>query len=220
MIQHTSRSPSPARNYCRFPKDSDYDTFDTTHLTTSLLLSPGSLVSFDTEHRVEAGNQYDNPLDRYNFMAFVFVVEKATNKSVPINTFAVGDSGPGDFTTTSVEVPTRNQVTYDTEGGLTTIEVESHTISATVRHSTRARALTFSMFAINWVLTLCSVTIASIVVRRRGKVEGGVALLPITVILSTPTIRNLYVDSPPFGIFLGTHQNFRAAPLQIIYAPL
>jgi len=146
-------------------------------------------------------------------MAFVFVVEKATNKSIPITTFAVGDTGPADFTTASVEVPTRNQFTYDTEDGSTTAEVDSHTIFVTVKHSTRTRALTFSMFAINWVLTLCSATIASIVVRRRGKVEGGVALLPITVILSTPTIRSLYVGSPPFGIFLGTHQSFRVAPL-------
>ena len=160
-----------------------------------------------------AGNQYENPLDQYTFTTSVFVVEKATNKSVPITTFAVGDAGPGDFTTTSVEVPTTNKVTYDTEDGPTTVEVKSSTIFATVRHSTRARALTFSMFAINWVLTLCSVTISSIVVRRRGKVEGGVALLPITVILSTPTIRSLYVDSPPFGIFLGTQQNFHIAPL-------
>ena len=145
-------------------------------------------------------------------MAFVFVIEKATNKSVPIVTFAVGDTGPGDFTTTSVEVPTWNKVTYDTEDRPTIGEVESRTVFTTVKYSTRARALTFSMFAINWVLTLCSVTIASIVVRRRGKVEVGVALLPISVILSTPAIRNLYVDSPPFGIFLGTHQKFYAAP--------
>lgn len=146
-------------------------------------------------------------------MAFVFVVEKATNKSIPITTFAVGDTGPADFTTTSFEVPTRNQFTYDTEDGPITTEVESNTIFATVKHSTRTRALTFSMFAINWVLTLCSVTIASIVVRRQGKVEGSVALLPTTVILSTPAIRSLYVDSPPFGIFLGTHRNFYVAPL-------
>jgi hypothetical protein len=207
MIQPTSRSPAPARDYGRFPNDSNYDGFD----ATLLLLSPRGLVSFDTEHMVEAGNQYDNPLDRYNFTTFVFVVEKATNTSVPITVFAVGDIGPGDFTTTSTAIPTKNQVVYDTEDGSTTVEVESSTIFATIKHSIRTRALTFSMFAINWVLTLCSVTIASIVVRRRGKVEDGVALLPITVILSTPTIRNLYVGSPPLGVFLGTHRNFHLA---------
>ena len=64
------------------------------------------------------------------------------------------------------------------------------------------------MFAINWVLTLCSVAIALVVYRRRGEVKDGVALLPITVILTIPTIRGLYVGSPPFGIDFGAYQNY------------
>ena len=63
------------------------------------------------------------------------------------------------------------------------------------------------MFTINWVLTFCSVAIALVVLRRRGEVKDGVAFLPVTVILSIPTIRSLYVGSPPFGISLGTRQN-------------
>jgi len=175
---------------------------------TLLLLSPRGLVSFDTEHTIETGNRYDTPLDRYSFTAFVFVVERATNKSVPITTFAVGDIGPADLTTTSVATPTKNQFTYDNEDGeSTTVDVESRTMFAEVKYSTRGRAITFSMFVINWVLTLCSVVIALIVLGRRGSVKDAVALLPVTVILSIPAIRNLYVGSPPFGIFLGTHQN-------------
>jgi len=167
------------------------------------VFSPRGLVSFDMEHVIETGDQHNIPLDRYNFMAFAFIVERDTNKSVPITVFAVGDAGPADLTTTSVEVPTMNEFIYDTQDGPTTVDVESRTIFAQVKHSTRARALTFSMFAINWALTLCSVIIASIVFRQRGQVNDGVAFLPITVILSIPTIRNLYVDSPPFGIALG-----------------
>ena len=160
------------------------------------------------EHTIETGNRYDTPLDCYSFTAFVFVVERATNKSVPITAFAVGDIGPADLTTTSVATPTRNQFTYDTEdGGSATVEVESRTIFAQVKYSTRGRAITLSMFAINWVLTLCSVVIALIVLGQRGKMKDAVALLPITVILSIPAIWNLYVGSPPFGIFLGAHQN-------------
>ena len=162
------------------------------------------------EHRTTIGKQYLTPFDGYRLTAFAFVIERATNKSLPIATFAVGDAGPADFTTTSVDTPTRNNFTYDTEDGPATVEVESHTISAKVRHSLRSRTLTFSMFAINWVLTLCSVAIALVVLRRRGEVKDGVAFLPITVILSIPTIRSLYVGSPPFGILLGTHQNHPA----------
>ena len=150
-------------------------------------------------------------------MAFVFVVERATNKSVPVTAFAVGDVGPADLTTISVEVPTTNQFTYQADGGQNTVEVESRTIFARVEYSTRARALTFTMFMINWILTLCSVAIALVVFSRRGKVKDGIALLPVTIILSTPAIRGLYVGSPPFGIFLGAHRGPHAAPTQTIY---
>ena len=111
-----------------------------------------------------------------------------------------------------MEVPTTNQFTYEANDGQNTVEVESRTILAKVEYSARARAFTLSMLVINWILTLCSVAIALIVFSRRGRVKDGIALLPVTVILSTPTIRGLYVRSPPFGIFLGAHRGFHAAP--------
>jgi len=181
---------------------------------TLLLASPLNLVSFVMGHRTTTVRQYATPFDLYGFTMFAFVVESATNKSVPFAVFAVGDSGPVDLTTISVEEETRINFTYVTEDGPTTVEVESLTILAKVVHTTRAVALTVSMFIINWVMSLCSVAIAFIVFRRRGgEVTDGVAFLPITVTLSIPTIRSLYVGSPPFGILLGTHQN-RQLPVQ------
>ena len=190
--------------------DSDSDGFD----TTLALFSPMALISFDTEHWMIPGNGTFMPLDRYRFTTFAFVVERTTNKSIPITMFAVGDGdgGPVDFTTTFVDVETRNNFTYNTPDGPVTVGVESRTVLATTRRSNNARALTFSMFAINWILTLGSVAIALMVFARRGEVKDGVAFLPVTVILSIPTIRGLYVGSPPFGIFIGMHQN-RPIPL-------
>ena len=166
------------------------------------------------------GNGTFMPLDRYRFTTFAFVVERTTNKSIPITMFAVGDGdgGPVDFTTTFVEVETRNNFTYNTPDGPVTVEVESRTMVATTRRSNNARALTFSMFAINWILTLGSVVIVVVVFMRRGEVKDGVAFLPITVILSIPTIRVLYVGSPPFGIFIGMCQN-RIAPFRELTPP-
>ena len=154
------------------------------------------------------------PLDKYDFTVFVFAIEKATNKSIPITTFAVGDAGPGDFTTTSETVQSRNEFTHDTEGEPVTVEVGSYTTHVQVKHSIRARALTLSMFAINWVLTLCSLVITMIVANRR-EVKEGLALLPITMILSIPAVRSLYVGSPPFGILFGTHRN-RIDPFTVV----
>jgi len=172
------------------------------------------MISFDTEHWTIPGNQSFIPLDRYYFTTFAFVIESTTNKSIPITMFTVGDGvyGPVDFTTASVEVETKNNFTYNTEDGPVTMEVQSRTVLATTRRSNNARAFTFSMFAINWILTLGSVIIVVVVFMRRGEVNDGVAFLPITVILSIPTIRVLYVGSPPFGIFIGMHQN-RPTPL-------
>ena len=184
---------------------SDLDRLD----TILVLFSPPGLIYFDTEHRMIPKDQNFIPLDQYSFTTFTFIIESSTNKSIPITLFAVGDSvdGPVDFTTSSSEVETRNNFTYSTEGGPVTVEVESRTMLATTRRSKNARALTFSMFAINWILTLGSVAIALVVFRRRGEVKDGVAFLPVTIILSIPTIRSLYVGSLPFGIDLGMHQN-------------
>lgn len=107
-----------------------------------------------------------------------------------------------DFTTTFVEVQTRSNFAYDTKYGPVTVEVDSRTALATIKHSNCARALAFSMFAINWILTLGSVGITLIVFKRRGEMKDGVAFLPVIVVLSTPTIRGLYVGSPPFGIYI------------------
>jgi len=174
-----------------------------------LLPSPPEMVSFDVEHRVTMGSQYATPFDQYNFTVFAFAVERATNKSVPITLFAVGDAGPADFTTTSESVPSSNWFTYDTEDGPVTTKVESSTTFAKVEHSTRARALTLSMFLINWVLTIFSMIITAIVTSS-SEVKGGVALLPFSVIFTIPTIRSLFVGSPPFGILFGTHQSYTA----------
>ena len=171
------------------------------------------MVSFDLEHKLWKAGQYMTPLDEHWFTAFAFALENVTNKSTPITTFAVGDAGPGDFTTTYEMVPSTNQFTYDTGDGPITTGVGSYTTFAKVKHSTRARALTLSTLLINWVLTLC---ISAIVGHRRG-VKDGVALLPITIILSIPAIRSLYVGSPPFGIFLGGYRN-HSTPLQRIDA--
>jgi len=159
--------------------------------TTLIPFSPLALISFNTEHWMTIGNGSFMPLDRYHFTTFVFVVKSTTNKSIPITMFAVGDGfdGPVDFTTASVEVETRNNFTYNTEDGPATVEVESRMVLATTRRSNSARALTFSMFAINWILALGSVAIAFVVSIQRGEVKDGVAFLPVTIILSIPTIR-------------------------------
>ena len=136
------------------------------------------------------------------------------NMSVPIVFFGLMNSGAGNFSVASVPdgVPSSNQFTYNSKGGLTTVTVDSYTMYPVIQHSRRGKALIYFMFAINWILTLCSIITTSVIFNREGQVKDSVALLPITVILAVPAIRDLYPGSPPFGIYLDTHQN-RAALL-------
>ena len=59
------------------------------------------------------------------------------------------------------------------------------------------------LLLINWALALGSTYVTVVVVVRRDKVHDGVLLLPVTIILTIPTLRGLFVGSPPFGIYLG-----------------
>ena len=121
------------------------------------------------------------------------------------------NSGAGDFSVTYPEgVSTSNKFTYDGKGGLTTVDVESSMMYPIIHRSRRGQALIYFMFAINWIMTLCSMITTSVIFNREGKVKNGVALSPITVILTIPAIRSLYPGSPPFGIYLGAHRNCTA----------
>lgn len=159
------------------------------------------------QHRVTMDKKYYAPFARYDFVAFAFVIDKATNKSIPITVLAAGDSGPADFTTQSTDVPSRSNFTYSATGGPATAEVESRMMFSTITHSLRAAALIFLMFCLCWVLSLWSVWIAWSVSRQGMEVKDGVAFLPITLIFSIPTIRSLYIGSLPFGVFLGMYLN-------------
>ncbi|KAF9777653.1 hypothetical protein BJ322DRAFT_568509 [Thelephora terrestris] len=165
-------------------------------------------VTFTTEHKIDFGEpEYKAPNDWYSFTVFTFVIERDTNISAPIYApityFGLANSGAGDFSVKSEPdgVPSSSLFTPDVSPG-PGILVDSYTLYPTIRRSKRGKALTFFMFATNWMMALCSMITTSIIFDRGSEVKDGVALLPITVILVIPAIRNLYPGAPPFGIFL------------------
>jgi hypothetical protein len=162
------------------------------------------LIGFNMDHRIDLFQQYTAPFDTYFLSALVFVVEKTTNKSVPITGLAVGDP-LNNFITSSVDTETKSNYTYDSGTGPTTVVVESRVLKATVERSMLAKAFTMCMLTVNWALTAGSVYITLVVANKRvtHRVTDAVPLVPVTVILTIPAIRALYVGSPPFGIFLG-----------------
>ena len=142
------------------------------------------------------------PFDTYSLNALAFAIEKATNKPVPIIKFAAGD-GPGDPLVSSSDTQTKSNYTYDSGTGPTMIEVDSNAISIVAKRLQPARAFTICLLLINSALALGPIYVMLVVVIRGEVVDSGVLLLPVTIILTIPALRSLYVGSPPFGIYIG-----------------
>ena len=149
------------------------------------------------------------PFDAYSLAVFVFVIEKATNSSTPVVAFIAPDS-PDNFVISSTEEVAMNNYTYDSWTGPTVVEVQSSVVSIEVGRSQFARAFTMCLLLINWTLTIGSIYVVLVVAIRDGGKNDTVLLLPLTIILTIPTLRDLYVGSPPFGIFIGKSRVLRS----------
>ena len=56
------------------------------------------------------------------------------------------------------------------------------------------------ILVLNWALTVMVVYITTIALfSTESQIADGIAALPITVILTLPALRALFLDSPPFG---------------------
>ena len=169
---------------------------------TCFLSSMYSLTAFDVDHSVDFFNSDMAPFDAYSFDIFVFVIERGTNRSVPIATFAASEA-PDNFIISSVDVEAASNYTYDSGTGTTTEEVDTRVASIVARRTLFARGLTMCFLLVNWALTIGSIYIMFTVVFRKGEIDPTVLLLPVTIILTIPALRSLYAGSPPFGIYIG-----------------
>ena len=174
---------------------------------TSLLLSFATLNVFGMNHYLDYVALDTVPFDAYVLKTFVFVIDRATNKSVPILRFASGE-GPDNFVLSSVGGQTNNTWTYDPGTGPTTVVVESSWIEIVVKRSQLAQAFTVCLLLANAALTAGSVYVTLLVTIRREGVNDALLLLPVSTILTIPALRGLYAGSPPFGIYLGTPMAF------------
>lgn len=125
----------------------------------------------------------------------------------------------GDFGVVSFLLQSSTNFTRVVDGQLVTTEVDSSIFFSNITRSKRARALTYFLFTINWLLTLCSMVITAFSFRLSlGKAKYSIALLPITLILTIPTVRSFYPGTPPLGVFIGTHCSYVAPPFGINFA--
>ena len=162
-----------------------------------------SLGTFEVDHSIDYPSPYMVPFDSYSLTATAFVIEKATNESVPIVTFTAGEATDNFIISSRNMSNMRNKFTYNPGTGSRTIEVGSGMIEVKAKRSSLAQAFTICMLFINWALTIGSMYITITLLARKEKMDAAVLLLPVSIVLTIPTLRSLYVGTPPFGIFIG-----------------
>ena len=177
-------------------------TFEMEH---QLGIYPASIYSPATKTRHPFNQQLAAPFDTYTLDALVFVIDRATNQSIPVVKFAAADP-LNHFITHFTDMPTTSKFAYDTGEDVVTNDVESRALEPDIKRSRRSRGFTMCLWIVNWALTAGTVYITLVVLASSEKMRDGVLALPITMILTIPTIRGLYVGAPPFGILLGIPQ--------------
>jgi hypothetical protein len=93
------------------------------------------------------------PFDTYSLTVSAFAIEDATDKPVPIVTFAAGEA-PDNFVASSVETETKSNYTYDSVTELATVGVQSGMIDIEAKRTRLAQAFTLRLLLVNWALTI------------------------------------------------------------------
>ena len=168
-------------------------------MQTSFAFSSLFISYFDVDHRIKPVHPNMIPFDRYQFSTLVVAIDKTTNKSIHIASLSAVE-GVESFVVASVQHHGKGG-TF--EGPTGAIEVETGEAEIIVERSMLAQAFTLCLFLINTALAIGSTYITLLVVLRREETNEGVLLLPVTIVLTIPTLRTLFVGSPPFGIFIG-----------------
>ncbi|KAH9483536.1 hypothetical protein JR316_0003006 [Psilocybe cubensis] len=132
------------------------------------------------------------PFDFYHSGSDFFVINTNDNTSLPIIKAVFADP-VNNFAPQSIETPTESIV----NGTL----IQSRNTFLGLRRTVNAKMYTFLLFIVNWGLTVLVAYITMLVMAGESLGEG-IVVLPLTIILTMPTIRGLFVENPPFGILL------------------
>ena len=163
---------------------------------------------FTTEHQFDKYDKWGPthdivvPFKHYSFHAFAFAIDPITNNSVQIAIFGIADT-LGDFVIRSYDAADTTKFTYESEDGLVTTEVESRVIRAEIERSAIAKAFAICLFLGNWAVTVSSVYTTALVVFGKLEASSMIVALPPSALLAIPTIRSLYISSPPLGSSVG-----------------
>lgn len=135
--------------------------------------------------------QYFYPFDHYRAVTNFFGINTSDNTSLPISHLVFTDFA-NNFSPKTIEHPSRTVF----NGAF----VDSFTSILRLERTTNAQLYTVVLFLLNWALT--GITVYITVLIQMGEALGeGIVALPLTILLILPMIRNMFVESPPFGEF-------------------
>ena len=163
---------------------------------------------FTMEHQFDRYGERDSarglmvPFEHYGFHAFAFAIDPVTNNSVQIAMFCIVDT-LGDFVIRPYNAADTTKFTYESKDGLVATEVESRVIRVEIERSAIAKAFVVCLSLGNWAVTVSSVYTTALVVFGKLEANSMIAALPFSALLAIPTIRSLYIGSPPLGSSVG-----------------
>ncbi|THG95069.1 hypothetical protein EW026_g6511 [Hermanssonia centrifuga] len=137
--------------------------------------------------------QYAYPFDTYVVDTSFLALNSDTNQSLPILDLSPADS-TDNFTPYIIQQ-------WSTRINTTGTEVDGRFLQMGFRRTILSQFFVVVLFAVNWGLTLV-VLFITIAATDGQKVDVSILILPVTVILTIPALRALWVGAPAFGLLL------------------
>jgi hypothetical protein len=148
----------------------------------------------DLQNHRPFDQRYFYPFDKYSIVTTFVVFNTAANASLPIVRLALSDT-VNNFQPQLDEWQTQTRVNHS-------LIVNSRTTHANIQRTISAKVFVILIFISNWIITAAVMYITCLALWSNTKFGDGVVLLPMTIILTLPLLRQFFVDSPPIGILL------------------
>ncbi|GJE87189.1 hypothetical protein PsYK624_032720 [Phanerochaete sordida] len=158
-----------------------------------------ALNEFQTTHLIEISSwngldqQYAYPFDTYYLGSSVIARNAATNESLPVLTYH-----PVDSTNNFAPFIVDDSATFTSSNGSTTL---GHYMRIEFSRTAFTQFFVMSLFLVNWALTAVVLYI-TLSANEGNDVGESILLLPLSVIVTIPGLRALWVGAPAFGLLL------------------
>ncbi len=176
-----------------------------------LLNSVQALNEIQATHFIEISSwngldqQYAYPFDTYIVDTSFVALSSDTNQSLPIIALSPADS-TDNFSPYIIQQ-------WSTRINITGTEVDGRYVQMGFRRTILSQFFVVVLFVVNWGLTLV-VLFITIAATDGQKVDVSILILPVTVILTIPALRALWVGAPAFG---KSYPNIRSFFTKLIY---